>query len=934
MSKPIGSEWSVMLISILFLLNCLLFSQPCSGASFAFGDQIDEVARNGSLPDHEVRALRLLSKNLLSQDTTQLTLTYPICSTELDFEITCSCHSIRNQSVCSVTRIKLPSKNLDGSIDPSIGNFANLEGLNLFNNQLSGEIPSTLGYLQHLTYLYVKALIPCSIFRNDGMHRLCLFLNHGTMTVVNIRNLASNSLTGSIPPSLTMLHNLEHLFLSNNDLDGPIPQNLTGLQSLRILNLSNNQLTGPIPDSIRFCQNLIKIYLRLNFLSGTINENLGNLSSLMFLDLYSNKLSGIIPKELGKLSFLSFLNLDDNDLHGELPKELGSLTNLRQLYLTANNFTGAIPTTYAKLINLEEFAVGGNYLSGPIPDYFGKWVKLTKLVLIGNNFEGNLSAQTFSLPSLQRLYVQSFDASIVFNFNVKIDMKVLFNDSRWVSDVSNPGISFPEEVPEQKSLFSVILRNCKINGSIPKDIGNWSQLKYLDLSFNNLSGSVPETFQRLNKLFLTNNTLSGLPNWTNNSTSVYPTADLSYNNFNVTCENATCLGLQNVSIHPTRFFIDEMRGKKCGRRHNSLFINSGGEEVDDGKNNYHNDTSLSRFNLSPSEDWAYSYAGDYLWAKVNASTLVRNLTCEITSSKANIDNNFRLAPVSLTYYGLCLRKGKYIVTLYFAEALYSKSEDYSTSGKRVFDIYIQGMIVKKDVNIKEIPGKEHEERRLQFEVKINDGSLEIKFFWAGKGSLYNPPGLNGPLISAVSITRVPRKLHGWEIALIAVGCILFLLLLLAFMWRMGWIGDRELRETKVKIGERTFTLKQIIDATKKFSPKMELGRGRSGIVYRAQLPDLTVAVKKLVAQSNAVDEIATEVYFKKAKELKHDNIVKLLYIYSRRRLHLLIYEFMEVGSLGQVLFGTNSTVRIDWPKRFIICKYNLQGNSVGFEVSS
>jgi interleukin-1 receptor-associated kinase 1 len=56
-------------------------------------------------------------------------------------------------------------------------------------------------------------------------------------------------------------------------------------------------------------------------------------------------------------------------------------------------------------------------------------------------------------------------------------------------------------------------------------------------------------------------------------------------------------------------------------------------------------------------------------------------------------------------------------------------------------------------------------------------------------------------------------------------------------------------------------------------------------------------VKKLFAQSNAVDEIATEVYVKKAKDLKHDNIVKLLYIYSRRHLHLLIYEFMEVGSL-------------------------------------
>jgi interleukin-1 receptor-associated kinase 1 len=117
---------------------------------------------------------------------------------------------------------------------------------------------------------------------------------------------------------------------------------------------------------------------------------------------------------------------------------------------------------------------------------------------------------------------------------------------------------------------------------------------------------------------------------------------------------------------------------------NSLFINSGGEDVYNGKDHYHKDTSISSFNLSPSDDWAYSYAGD-----IDASASVINSKCEITSAKADIDNNFRLAPVSLTYYGLCLRKGKYIVTLYFAQALYSKSEDYSTSGKRVFDIYIQ-----------------------------------------------------------------------------------------------------------------------------------------------------------------------------------------------------------------------------------------------------
>jgi interleukin-1 receptor-associated kinase 1 len=120
-----------------------------------------------------------------------------------------------------------------------------------------------------------------------------------------------------------------------------------------------------------------------------------------------------------------------------------------------------------------------------------------------------------------------------------------------------------------------------------------------------------------------------------------------------------------------------------------LFINCGGEEVTMGKAHYHNDTSTSNFFQSPNDDWAYSYSGDYLWAKINDSTLVRNSTCEVSSPEAKLDNNFRLAPVSLTYYGLCLSNGKYHVTLHFAETLYSKGEDNSRVGKRVFDVYIQ-----------------------------------------------------------------------------------------------------------------------------------------------------------------------------------------------------------------------------------------------------
>ena len=54
MTKPMGSERSVMLISRLFLLNFLLLWQPGTGTtSTPINDSIDEVENNKSLPDDE-----------------------------------------------------------------------------------------------------------------------------------------------------------------------------------------------------------------------------------------------------------------------------------------------------------------------------------------------------------------------------------------------------------------------------------------------------------------------------------------------------------------------------------------------------------------------------------------------------------------------------------------------------------------------------------------------------------------------------------------------------------------------------------------------------------------------------------------------------------------------------------------------------------------
>jgi len=63
-------------------------------------------------------------------------------------------------------------------------------------------------------------------------------------------NLSYNELTGSIPPEIGNLTNLNFLYLGSNGLTGSIPSEIGNLTNLTHLDLSDNQLTGLIPESI------------------------------------------------------------------------------------------------------------------------------------------------------------------------------------------------------------------------------------------------------------------------------------------------------------------------------------------------------------------------------------------------------------------------------------------------------------------------------------------------------------------------------------------------------------------------------------------------------------------------------------------------------------------------------------------------------------
>ena len=71
-----------------------------------------------------------------------------------------------------------------------------------------------------------------------------------------------------------------------------------------------------------------------------------------------------------------------------------------------------------------------------------------------------------------------------------------------------------------------------------------------------------------------------------------------------------------------------------------------------------------------------------------------------------------------------------------------------------FVITFQGSKVLEDFNIEDEAGGPHREINRIFTTNITDNTLEIHFYWGGKGTTAIPyRGVYGPLISAISVTQ-------------------------------------------------------------------------------------------------------------------------------------------------------------------------------------
>ncbi|KAK3131148.1 hypothetical protein QOZ80_6BG0502640 [Eleusine coracana subsp. coracana] len=438
--------------------------------------------------------------------------------------ITCSSNGV-------VTDVFLPAKGLRGSISPSLSNLTGLLHLNLSHNSLEGTLPMEL--------VLSSSIVALDVSYNHLSGPLQERQSTYSSLPLQVLNISSNFFTGQLPSTtLEVMKNLVALNASNNSFTGPMPSSIcnhapsfatldlcyntfSGIISpefgncsmLKVLKAGHNNLNGALPHELFSATSLEHLSFPNNGLQGVLHgPNLVKLTNLIVLDLGSTGISGEMPDSIGQLRRLEELHLDNNKISGELPSALGNCTSLKYITLRNNSFRGGLSRiNFAKMdLRIADFSV--NNFTGTVPESIYACRNLIALRLAYNNFYGQISPRIGNLPFLSFLSITNNSFT-----NITYVLQQLKNSKNLTSLLI--GTNFKgETIPQDEAIDGfeklqvLTIDACPLVGKIPLWISRLAKLEMLDLSNNQLTGSIPSWINGLELLFfieLSNNMLTG-----------------------------------------------------------------------------------------------------------------------------------------------------------------------------------------------------------------------------------------------------------------------------------------------------------------------------------------------------------------------------------------------------------------------------------------
>ncbi|MFN8316114.1 MAG: hypothetical protein U0T32_06685 [Chitinophagales bacterium] len=333
----------------------------------------------------------------------------------------------------------------------------------------------------------VKSLIEIDFSGND-IKSLPKSLSQLSLSIVDLSENQHLD-TGKVFKQLVAHQNLQSLNLAQCELSY-ISEDLGALKSLKYLDLSGNVLKS-LPQSIGnlilledLNLGMVNLGFRMNLLT-SLPSSFSNLTHLKRLDLSSNQLN-ILPSGMENLIYLEYLDLKQNQLP-DFPTSLTKCKSLRYLNLNGNNLI-SIPETVGDLSVLEELRLDNNFFNRfdkkikLIPESIGKLSKLKVLTLRDNVIE-HLPSSIGNLKNLELLDLRDNLLSDLPESICSLT-KLTYLDLK-----TNELASLPRCFEKMNTLTDL---NLSMNPSLKSDyymtaIQQFSNLKYIDLSYNNLT---------------------------------------------------------------------------------------------------------------------------------------------------------------------------------------------------------------------------------------------------------------------------------------------------------------------------------------------------------------------------------------------------------------------------------------------------------------
>ncbi|XP_030534997.2 receptor-like protein 7 [Rhodamnia argentea] len=456
-----------------------------------------------------------------------------------------------NEETGRVVSLDLENSCLHGPIgsNASLFRLVRLQRLNLAANDFKlSQIPSAIGNLRELTRLVLfdssfRGQIPQEVLNLTNLSFLDLSYNALELKSPSIENLVQSLtkmeglnlsqvlMSGPLPEVLADLSNLTSLVLANCSLQGELPMATFELPRLKTLDVSvNKNLSVRMPE-FHWRSPLKSLLLAWTRCSSQLPGSLGNLNSLIELNIASCELSGVIPSSVGELAQLYTLDLSGNQLTGEIPPSLGKLVGLTYLDLSSNQLSGEIPSSLMNLTEVTLFDLSYNRLTGQIPSQISGLTSVLMLDLSYNRLEGLMPRTISELKNLNKFTVVSNNLNGTAQFDMLMKHQSLqalylsFNNFSLVTQDLNVSLS---------KIVVLGLASCSLT-EFPKFLTKLDTLEWIDLSYNGISGQVPQwllnvSTENLAHLNLSKNSLTGFPSypvkfkWAN-----LQTLDLRYN---------------------------------------------------------------------------------------------------------------------------------------------------------------------------------------------------------------------------------------------------------------------------------------------------------------------------------------------------------------------------------------------------------------------